>query len=146
MIIMIAMMMMRRNNVLVVTGMLVILHYPRFIHLFVEFRSLDFTNLEILIFAARPVILSIATVPSLMSVHVSWNSTNNNTGVNILDYRVILIDTITQEQRNFSKIKGLSLYINNLKHNRTYLIKVQAKNEDGYGRFKIKAFTTLEAG
>ena len=81
-----------------------------------------------------------------MSVHVWWNSTNNNTGVKILDYRVMLIDTVTQEERNFSKITALSLYINNLKHNRTYLIKVQAENDDGYGRFKIKAFKTLEAG
>ncbi|XP_074633212.1 uncharacterized protein LOC141891999 isoform X2 [Acropora palmata] len=95
--------------------------------------------------AARPVILFIATAPSLMSVHVWWNSTNNNTGVKILDYRVMLIDTVTQEERNFSKITALSLYINNLKHNRTYLIKVQAENDDGYGRFKIKAFKTLEA-
>ena len=81
-----------------------------------------------------------------MSVHVWWNSTNNNTGVKILGYRVMLIDTVTQEERNFSKITALSLYINNLKHNRTYLIKVQAENDDGYGRFKIKAFKTLEAG
>ena len=127
-------------------AILVVLHYPRFIHLLVEVCCLVFNKLETLIFAARPVILFIATVPSLMSVNVSWNSTNNNTGVKILDYRVMLIDTVTQEERNFSKIKALSLYINNLKHNRTYFIKVQAENEDGYGRFKIKAFKTLEAG
>lgn len=114
--------------------------------LLVEVCCLVFNKLETLIFAARPVILFIATMPSLMSVHVWWNSTNNNTGVKILDYRVMLIDTVTQEERIFSKITALSLYINNLKHNRTYLIKVQAENDDGYGRFKIKAFKTLEAG
>lgn len=138
--------MMMRHNTKVVMRISVFLQYPRFIHLLVEVCCLVFNKLETLIFAARPVILFIATVPSLMSVHVSWNSTNNNTGVKILDYRVMLIDTVTQEERNFSKITALSLYINNLKHNRTYLIKVQAENDDGYGRFKIKAFKTLEAG
>lgn len=95
--------------------------------------------------AARPVILHIATAPSVMSVNISWNSTNNHTGIKILDYRIILIDTITQEQRQFIRIRVKHLYVTRLKHNRTYVVKVQAENEDGYGRFMIRRFRTLEA-
>ena len=105
-----------------------------------------FTDLEVLILAARPVILHIATAPSIMSVNISWNSTNNHTGIKILDYRIILIDTITQEQRQFIRIRVKHLYVTRLKHNRTYVVKVQAENEDGYGRFMIRRFRTLEAG
>lgn len=81
-----------------------------------------------------------------MSVNISWNSTNNNTGIKILDYRVILVDTTTQQKQEFTGINISNLYVTELKHNRTYVVKVQARNEDGYGWFKIKNFTTLEAG
>ena len=64
----------------------------------------------------------------------------------ILDYRVLLIDTVTQQQQEFTGINVSKLYVPNLKHNRTYVIKVQARNEDGYGRFKSQSLTTLEAG
>lgn len=83
----------------------------------------------------------------MVSVNISWNSTNDNTGIKILDYRIILIDTMTNVPRMFnSSIKLLNLYVTKLKQNRTYVIKVQARNEDGYGRFKSRNFTTLEAG
>ena len=99
-----------------------------------------------LIFSDPPRVLSVTTVPSLMAVNISWNSTNDNTGVNILSYRVLLIDTVTQQQQEFTGINVSRLYIANLTHNRTYVIKVQARNEDGYGRFMGRNFTTLEAG
>lgn len=108
-----------------------------------KFRRLSFSYNFL---ADPPRILSIRAVPSLMSVNISWNSTNNNTGIKILDYRVILVDTTTQQKREFNGINISNLYVTELKHNRTYVVKVQARNEDGYGWFKIKNFTTLEAG
>lgn len=108
-----------------------------------NFRRLPFSYNFL---ADPPRILSIRAVPSLMSVNISWNSTNNNTGIKILDYRVILVDTTTQQKREFNGINISNLYVTELKHNRTYVVKVQARNEDGYGWFKIKNFTTLEAG
>ena len=98
------------------------------------------------IFADPPRILSVSAVPSLIAVNISWNSTNDNTGVKILDYRILLIDTITQQQQEFTGVNVSRLYVTSLTHNRTYVIKVQARNEDGYGRFKSRNFTTLEAG
>ena len=81
-----------------------------------------------------------------MAINVSWNSTNDNTGIKILDYRIIIIDTTTKEKREFARIKDSTLFISSLKHNRTYMIMVQARNEDGYGKIKSKNATTLEAG
>ena len=81
-----------------------------------------------------------------MAVNISWNSTNNNTGVKILNYRVLLIDTVTQQQLEFTGINVSKLYIANLTHNRTYVVNVQARSEDGYGWFKRQSFRTLEAG
>jgi len=81
-----------------------------------------------------------------VAINISWNSTNDNTGIKILDYRIILIDTTTKMNRAFTKIRDSTLFISSLKHNRTYVIMVQARNEDGYGKIKSKNVTTLEAG
>lgn len=81
-----------------------------------------------------------------MSVNISWNSTNDNTGIQILDYKIILTDTVTMHKREFISINVSSLYVAKLGHNRTYTIKVQARNEDGFGKFKTRNFTTLQAG
>ncbi|XP_068734303.1 uncharacterized protein [Montipora capricornis] len=90
-------------------------------------------------------VLSIRTLPSLQGVNISWISTNDNTGVAILDYRIILVDTITKNQRQFEGIKEPTLYVTGLHHNRTYKVYVQARNENEYGRFEGKNFTTLKA-
>ncbi|XP_068685321.1 uncharacterized protein [Montipora foliosa] len=95
--------------------------------------------------ADPPRVLAITAIPSLQAVSISWNSTNDNTGIKIIGYRLILIDTISQHHREFITGNVSSLYVTKLNHNRTYKIMVQAKNEDGFGRFRIKEFTTLEA-
>ena len=85
-------------------------------------------------------------MPHLLAVNISWNSTNDNNGIKILDYRIILVDTTTQQKRKFTGIKVSTLYVTRLMHNRTYVVHVQARNEDGYGRSKSRNVTTLEAG
>lgn len=50
-------------------------------------------------FADPPIILGVTAVPSLLAVNISWNSTNNNTGIEILDYKLVIIDTKRQLRR-----------------------------------------------
>ena len=108
-------------------------------------RSFIFTP-DNFIFADPPRVLSVTVVPSLTAVNISWNSTNDNTGIKILDYRIILMDTATQKQLVFFGIEDSILYVSRLRHNRTYVVMVQARNEDGYGQLKSKIVTTLKAG
>jgi len=56
------------------------------------------------------------------------------------------MNTATQNQLVFFGIEHSTLYVSRLKHNRTYVVMVQARNEDGYGELKSKTVTTLEAG
>ncbi|XP_067052262.1 fibronectin type III domain-containing protein 3B-like [Acropora muricata] len=95
--------------------------------------------------ADPPRVLSITNAPSLQTVNITWTSTNDNTGVPILEYQTILVDTVTKLQRNFDGIKDSSLYVTGLHHNRTYQVYVKARNENEYGRFEGNNFTTLEA-
>ena len=98
------------------------------------------------IFADPPRVLAITAVPSMWAVNISWNSTNDNTGIEIQGHRIILTDTVSGQQREFITGNVSSLYVTKLRHNRTYQVTVQARNEDGYGRFQMRNFTTLEAG
>ena len=82
----------------------------------------------------------------MQTVNITWTSTNDNTGVAILDYQILLVDTVTKLQRNFEGIKDSSLYVTGLHYNRTYQVYVKARNENEYGRFEGNNFTTLEAG
>lgn len=82
----------------------------------------------------------------MQTVNITWTSTNDNTGVPILEYQTILVDTVTKLQRSFDGIKDSSLYVTGLHHNRTYQVYVKARNENEYGRFEGNNFTTLEAG
>lgn len=96
--------------------------------------------------ADPPRILSITEVPSLQTVNITWTSTNDNTGVAILDYEIILVDTVNKSRRTFGGIKDSSLHVTGLHYNRTYKLYVRARNENEYGRFEGNNFTTLEAG
>lgn len=82
----------------------------------------------------------------MLAVNVSWNSTNNNTGIEILDYRLVIIETKTQQMREISGITVSNHYVTSLTHNTTYLVKVQARNEIGYGKSVSRNVTTLKAG
>lgn len=103
-------------------------------------------NRTVLTLAADPPrVLSITAVPSMWAVNISWNSTNDNTGIKIQGHRIILTDTVSGQQREFITGNVSSLYVTKLRHNRTYQVTVQARNEDGYGRFQMRNFTTLQA-
>ena len=101
---------------------------------------------ESLIFADPPIILGVTAVPSLLAVNISWNSTNNNTGIEILDYKLVIIDTKTQRRREIFGITVSNHYVTSLTHNTTYLVMVQARNEIGYGKSVSRNVTTLKAG
>ncbi|CAH3175068.1 unnamed protein product, partial [Porites lobata] len=93
-----------------------------------------------------PIILGVTAVPSLLAVNISWNSTNNNTGIEILDYKLVIIDTKTQRRREIFGITVSNHYVTSLRHNTTYLVMVQARNEIGYGKSVSRNVTTLKAG
>ena len=97
-------------------------------------------------FADPPIILGVTAVPSLLAVNISWNSTNNNTGIEILDYKLVIIDTKTQRRRKIFGITVSNHYVTSLTHNTTYLVMVQARNEIGYGKSVSRNVTTLKAG
>ena len=97
-------------------------------------------------FADPPIILGVTAVPSLLAVNISWNSTNNNTGIEILDFKLVIIDTKTQRRREIFGITVSNHYVTNLTHNTTYLVMVQARNEIGYGKSVSRNVTTLKAG
>ena len=97
-------------------------------------------------FADPPIILGVTAVPSLLAVNISWNSTNNNTGIEILDYKLVIIDTKTQRRREIFGINVSNHYVTNLTHNTTYRVMVQARNEIGYGKSVSRNVTTLTAG
>ena len=97
-------------------------------------------------FADPPIILGVTAVPSLLAVNISWNSTNNNTGIEILDYKLVIIDTKTQRRREIFGITVSNYYVTSLTHNTTYLVMVQARNEIGYGKSVSRNVTTLKAG
>ena len=97
-------------------------------------------------FADPPIILGVTAVPSLLAVNISWNSTNNNTGIEILDYKLVIIDTKTQRRREIFGINVSNHYVTNLTHNTTYCVMVQARNEIGYGKSVSRNVTTLKAG
>ncbi|KAM7442955.1 hypothetical protein ABFA07_008214 [Porites harrisoni] len=92
-----------------------------------------------------PIILGVTAIPSLLAVNISWNSTNNNTGIEILDYKLVIIDTKTQRRREIFGINVSNHYVTNLTHNTTYRVMVQARNEIGYGKSVSRNVTTLKA-
>jgi len=94
-----------------------------------------------------PVPPFITVVSSVLSLNITWSSSLEENIIRILDYRIKVFDAITLKRiRKYNGITSSSLVIENLKRNRTYIVKIEARNEVGYGKSANVSATTLLAG
>lgn len=82
----------------------------------------------------------------IRTITVTWNASFDNGGSPILDYMVTLLDANNNVQQKPAGIREHNYTLQNLKHNRTYTIFVQARNAIGYGKSANATVSTLEAG
>ncbi|KAL9965831.1 hypothetical protein ACROYT_G029682 [Oculina patagonica] len=83
--------------------------------------------------------------PNVLAFNVTWNTSRDNSGSPVLDYRITLLyvnKSILQQQ---SGIKVTYFTLHNLQQNRTYIFIVRARNVVGYGVSANVSVTTLEA-
>ncbi|KAL9965834.1 hypothetical protein ACROYT_G029686 [Oculina patagonica] len=83
--------------------------------------------------------------PNVLALNVTWNSSRDNGGSPVLDYRITLLyvnKSILQQQ---SGINVNYFTLHNLQQNRTYIFIVRARNVIGYGESANISVTTLEA-
>ena len=81
-----------------------------------------------------------------LSISATWNRSRDDGGSPILAYRITLLDANKKEQQMQSGIKQNKYTFQNLKHNRTYTILLQAGNIVGYGKLANVSVSTLQAG
>lgn len=84
--------------------------------------------------------------PALFSITTTWNISLDEGGSPVLDYRIILLDMNNHVLRNRSGNTETNCTIQNLKHNTTYIIYIQARNVVGYGKAVNRTVLTLAAG
>ena len=84
--------------------------------------------------------------PALFSIATTWNISLDEGGSPVLDYRIILRDTNNRVLRNRSGKTETYYTIQNLKHNTTYILYIQARNVVGYGKTVNRTVLTLAAG
>ena len=86
-------------------------------------------------------------ISKVLALNITWHSSIEDSKIEILDYRIKVIDSITHRQENeYTGIRSTSLLIKNLGRNRTYIVFIQARNEAGYGQFANTSATTLLPG
>ena len=89
----------------------------------------------------------IKAVSRILSINITWCSLMEDSKIEILDYRIKVLDGITNRQeKQYTRRRTTSLLIENLKRNKTYIVAIQARNEAGYGEFANISATTLLAG
>lgn len=84
--------------------------------------------------------------PALFSITTTWNISLDEGGSPVLDYRIILLDMNNHVLRNQSGKTETYYTIQDLKHNTTYIIYIQARNVVGYGKTVNRTVLTLAAG
>ncbi|CAH3154297.1 unnamed protein product, partial [Pocillopora meandrina] len=86
----------------------------------------------------------IKAISKVLALNITWHSSIEDSKIEILDYRIKVIDSITHRQENeYTGIRSTSLLIKNLGRNRTYIVFIEARNEAGYGQFANTSATTL---
>nr|XP_058971305.1 neural cell adhesion molecule 1-B-like isoform X2 [Pocillopora verrucosa] len=89
----------------------------------------------------------IKAISEVLALNITWHSSIEDSKIEILDYRIKVIDSITHRQENeYTGIRNTSLLIENLRRNKTYIVFIQARNEAGYGQFANTSATTLLPG
>ncbi|PFX25855.1 Tyrosine kinase receptor Cad96Ca [Stylophora pistillata] len=80
-----------------------------------------------------------AVRPGVLSLNISWYSPIKHNSIEVLDYRIQVLDGITQKPlKQYASIPTTSLVIKNLQKNSSYMVEIQGRNEVGYGeRAKI---------
>ena len=84
--------------------------------------------------------------PAMLSINIAWNRSRDDGGSPTLDYRIILLDANKNRIQVRSGINENNYTVRNVKHNRTYVILLQARNVVGYGNPANVTVSTLEAG
>ena len=83
----------------------------------------------------------------MLSLNISWYSPNGDNNIEVLDYRIKVLDGITKESiKQYASIPTTSLIIKNLKKNSSYVVEIQGRNEVGYGKTAKVSGTTLPQG
>ena len=91
-----------------------------------------------------PLIEAIALGP--FALEINWNSSAQDiNNIKILDYRLQILEGPFIRQ-SYKALTNTSLIVKNLSRNRTYVIKIQARNEIGYGQTANISATTALTG
>lgn len=109
-----------------------------------ESKNITVTTLEADV-PGPPVIK--AARPGVLSLNISWYSPNEDNNIEVLDYRIKVLDGITKKSiKQYASIPTTSLIIKNLKKNSSYVVEIQGRNEVGYGKTAKISGTTLPQG
>ena len=85
--------------------------------------------------------------PGVLSLNISWYSPIKHNSIEVLDYRIQVLDGITQKLiKQYASIPATSLVIKNLKKNSSYTIEIEGRNEVGYGEAAKFIGITLPQG
>ena len=83
----------------------------------------------------------------MLSLNISWYSPNEDNNIEVLDYRIKVLDGITKKSiKQYESIPTTSLIIKNLKKNSSYVVEIRGRNEVGYGKTAKISGTTLPQG
>ena len=105
-------------------------------------------NLILFLLAGPPGPPVITVFPRVFSLQLTWNySVQDINNIQILDYRIKVIDGTTREQVfMYTARTKTSFEIEKLARNTTYVVEIQARNEVGYGETASITARTLLAG
>lgn len=90
---------------------------------------------------------NIKAQPLILAMKLAWNSSLLDIhNIAILDYRITITDSDGYLQEHILAAGRSSLVIQNLQRNKTYFVKIQARNEVGYGETANITASTSPAG
>ena len=85
--------------------------------------------------------------PLILAIKLAWNSSLMDIhNIPILDYRITITGSEGYLQEYILAAARSSLVIQNLQRNKTFIVKIQARNEMGYGETANITASTSPAG